>query len=410
MSVSLEKKQSLPHSRRLRIGLVTPAWPGSQTANGIATAISHIAAGLDACGHDVTIIAHTIDAPHDHPRVVTVTSPHWSLFDKLRKRLDREVPEKMVLRKAGDAIAAATKEAIKHYGIEVVVMEETWGLIGSVARQVPIPVIATLHGPWCIHKEMQGTANARIDTRRETYEAEALQYVRGIIAPAKDTLDRTAELWKLPNVPRVVIHNPMPSGSTRASDDVTQMLFVGRFDFHKGGDVLIEAFGHIARRHTSCRLTFVGPDLGVDRPPSSTRLNLTEAIANLPDAARRRIDVKGQCSREEVAKLRQTHGLTIVASRYENFGGTMLEAMTVGSALVCTRVGGCAEVLSHEETALLVPPDDPHAMADACIRLLNDPVFARGLGASAKCYVKKYLSPEVIGRQMADFLIPLCSK
>ena len=116
----------------------------------------------------------------------------------------------------------------------------------------------------------------------------------------------------------------------------------------------------------------------------------------------------GQCSREEVSALRGTHGLTIVASRYENFGGTIVEAMAAGSALVCTNVGGGAEILSHEETALLVPPEDPQALATACLRILDDTDLARRMGVAARTYVEHHLSPEAIGRQMADFLTPLC--
>lgn len=118
--------------------------------------------------------------------------------------------------------------------------------------------------------------------------------------------------------------------------------------------------------------------------------------------------MQGQCSREEVAALRRTHGLTIVASRHETFGGTIAEAMVAGSALVCTRIGGGAEILLDGETALLVPPDDAGALAEACLRLLGDPALARRLGRAARAYVENHLSPEAIGRQMADFLTPLC--
>ena len=278
-----------------------------------------------------------------------------------------------------------------------------------MARRVAIPVVATLHGPWCLHKEIQGHGDARADARREARELRALRCVQGITAPSRDTLDRTSARWDLPKVPCAVIHNPMPIGPGIMADDLGNVLFVGRFDLHKGGDVVIEAFAEIARRHSSCRLTFVGPDNGIERP-GLPRLTLAAALARLPDAIRQRIDVRGQCSRDEVAALRRTHGITVIASRYETFGGTMAEAMAVGSALVCTRVGGCAEILTHEETALLVPTEDPQAIAEACLRLLNDPELAQRLGAAARSYVKKNLSPEVIGRQMADFLGPLCRK
>lgn len=399
-----EHVASLPSP--LRIGLVTPAWPGNRTANGIATAVAHLATGFEACGHEVTIIPFSIDAPHDFVRIVNLPEQGWSLLDRLRARFGPD-SDGVFHHKVGQQIAAAARDATSRHGVEILLMEESQGWAAAVCRQIPIPVVVTLHGPWCLHKEIQGLGIARSDARREARELRALRLVQGITAPSLDVLNRTAALWSLPDVPRAVIHNPMPVSPTMTNGDPERLLFVGRFDYHKGGDVVIEAFAEIARRHPTCRLTFVGPDKGVNRP-GLARLSLPDALSRLPKAVRARIDVLGQCSREEVSALRGTHGLTIVASRYETFGGTIVEAMAAGSALVCTNVGGGAEILSHEETALLFPPEDPQALATACLRILDDTDLARRMGVAARTYVEQHLSPEAIGRQMADFLTPLC--
>ena len=392
----------------LRIGLITPAWPGRNTANGIATAVAHLAAGLERCDHEVTIIPFEIDAPHDRTRIVPLPDHRWSLADRVRLKLGRDV-ENVVHNRFGHRIAAAVQEAVARHGIEIAVIEETQGWAEPLCRLVPIPVVITLHGPWCLHKNIQGHGDAGADNRREARELRALRRARGIISPARDTLVRTEALWDLPDIPRRVIHNPMPVPPASSSGDPERLLFVGRFDFHKGGDIVIDAFARIATRHPSCRLTFVGPDPGVERTGQPT-LTLPEALARLPDEIRTRIDVLGQCDREQVAALRQSHGLTIVASRYENFGGTILEAMAAGSALVCTDVGGGPEVISHGETALLVPPENAQALADACLSLLDDPGRAQDMGKAARKYVENHLSPEVIGQKVADFLGLICRR
>lgn len=392
----------------LRIGLLTPAWPGSKTANGVATVVAHLTAGLEACGHEVTVLPFSIDAPHDFPRVVSVPQLRLRLLDRLRMRFGPD-PEGTMHHHLARRVIAAVREAIARHGIEVLVMEESHGWASTISRHVPIPLVLTLHGPWCLHKTIQGNGDAGADARRETRERLALHHARGITSPSQDTLERTAAIWSLPALPRAVIRNPMSVPPAPADGGPERLMFVGRFDFHKGGDVVIDAFAQIARRHPSCRLTFVGPDRAVARPGHAA-LALPEALARLPGAVQARIDVRGECSREEVAALRRTHGLTIVASRYENFGGTMLEAMAAGSALVCTRIGGGAEILLDGETALLVPPDDAGALAEACLRLLGDPALARRLGRAARAYVESHLSPEAIGRQMADFLTPLCRR
>ena len=393
----------------LRIGLVTPAWPGTRTPNGISTAVTHIATGLEACGHQVTIIALAEDGPPGAVQLVFVPDLSNTLLDRLRWRLD---PWGALHGSLGKRIAAAANEAIRRHGIEVLVMEESFGWVGTVQQALPIPVVATLHGPWCLHKRLHGGGATRSDRRREAAEARALHQVSAITSPSLDALRAARESYGPPDVPQDVIRNPMPLDVLVPVDPADpalagRLLFVGRFDYHKGGDVVIEAFARVAARHPRATLTFVGPDLGVGFP-DGRRLDLQAALSRLDPEARARIDIRGACSRDEVAQLRRSHGIAIVSSRYENFGGTMTEAMSAGAALVCTDVGGCPELVADGETGLLVPPDDPGALAAACLRLLDDPQLASRLGRAARAHIAQTLAPDVIGRQMADFLAPIC--
>ena len=82
----------------------------------------------------------------------------------------------------------------------------------------------------------------------------------------------------------------------------------------------------------------------------------------------------------------------------------MLEAMAHGAALVATNVGGPAELLRDEETALLVPPDDPQAMAAACARLFGNPQLRSSLGRAARDVIRREFLPVVVAAQMSGFL------
>lgn len=391
----------------LRIGLVTPAWPGTRTPNGIATAVAHIAAGLEACGHEVTILAHMIDAPHDHPRVVILPPMHLDLSDRIRMRINAEAALGISVAKRH---AALVKEAQRRHGVEIVVMEETQGWAGETRRRVSIPVVATLHGPWWLHRAAAGAEDEAASTRREAREAAGLRRVDAITSPSRDVMERTETAWGLPDIPRAVIANPVPLPVEPLTLDpnlLERVLFVGRFDRIKGGDLMIAAFVRIAAANPRCRLTFAGPDIGIAMPDGGL-VTLADTLASLPADLRARIDAIGPRTREEISALRHSHGITIVASRYETFGGTLVEAMAAGSAVVCTRVGGCQENVADERTGLLVPPEDPGALADACLRLMADPELAQRLGNAARRFVAEDLSPEVIGRRMADFLAPIC--
>ena len=77
-----------------------------------------------------------------------------------------------------------------------------------------------------------------------------------------------------------------------------------------------------------------------------------------------------------------------VPSRQEGQGIVALEAMAAGRPVVASRVGGLAEMLTGGETALLVPPDDPRALAAALGRLRDDPALRARLAANGRALVE----------------------
>jgi glycosyltransferase involved in cell wall biosynthesis len=85
--------------------------------------------------------------------------------------------------------------------------------------------------------------------------------------------------------------------------------------------------------------------------------------------------------RSDVADLLSACDVFILPSRHEGLGVAALEAMAAGRPIVATRVGGLAEAVVHERTGLLVPPEDPAALATALARLLRDPALRARLGA-----------------------------
>lgn len=393
----------------LRIGLVTPAWPGRASANGIATAVAHLAAGLEAIGHEVTILTHYVDGPHDHPRVILMEEHRSSVAERALYRI---VPFRMKKRTVVHSIVTAARQAIAEHRIEVLLTEETHGWAGDVRRKLPVPVIVTLHGPWWLHRKTPGQPDGKAGARREAEEATALHRVDGIIAPSQDVRDRTAVEWGLPDVPCSVIGNPVSLGERSAlAARVTEphLLFVGRFDRIKGGDLVIDAFRHIASVHPTAALTFVGPDPGILQPDGS-KLKLAQLLKTLPKDLQDRITVLGTRPRDDIAVLRRKFPITVIASRYETFGVALIEAMVAGSAVVATCVGGCAEIVRDGETGLLVPPESSEALAAACLRLLADKPLALHLGEAARSDIRARFSPEVVARQVAAFVASICRK
>jgi glycosyltransferase involved in cell wall biosynthesis len=83
------------------------------------------------------------------------------------------------------------------------------------------------------------------------------------------------------------------------------------------------------------------------------------------------------------ADLMAAADVYVHSSTLDNSPTAVLEAMALGKPIVSTAVGGIPEIVSHEQTGLLVPLD-PSALASATVRLLEDRPFARALGEKAR--------------------------
>lgn len=392
----------------MKIGLFTPAWPGTRTANGITTAVGYLAEGLSDIGHEVTIVTMQTDAPHNTPRVYEVARQPWSLWDKLGAKLWNKDMDQRIL---GRAIAQTTAQAVARENLDVVIMEETQGWAWHVQRAVSVPVVVTLHGPWVMHKTIRALQKDRFgpaDQRRAAREAHALQHCAAITAPSQNVLEMVRQAVALPDIEQHIIPNPMPPASKDAipahvAGPAGSFLFVGRFDSLKGGDTVLEGFAKLIETHPYARLTFAGPDRGLPQPDGS-KLMIADMLKTLPEAAQAAITYLGPLPAEEVAVLQSRHAITLIASHYEVLGYTLLEAMTAGAAIICTAVGGPKDILRHEETALLINPGDADALAACARRLLDDPALAARLGMAGRQFAESRFAPEAIARQTEALL------
>ncbi len=95
---------------------------------------------------------------------------------------------------------------------------------------------------------------------------------------------------------------------------------------------------------------------------------------------------------EDVPQRLAEADIFTLPSESEAFPNAVLEAMAAGLPIVASAVGGIREVVHHERTGLLVPPRDPHALADAICRLIADPPQAQALASSGRAFVAERYS------------------
>lgn len=146
------------------------------------------------------------------------------------------------------------------------------------------------------------------------------------------------------------------------------LITVGRLVPVKDHRTLIEGLHHLAGDPAPWRLWIVGE--GPERPA------LEGLVAESGMAGR--IEFLGQ--REDVPDLLGQSDLFLLTSLNEGFGLVLVEAMASGLPVVATDVGGIPEVVTAEETGVLVPPSDPERVAGAVRRLLRDPELRNRMG------------------------------
>jgi glycosyltransferase involved in cell wall biosynthesis len=92
----------------------------------------------------------------------------------------------------------------------------------------------------------------------------------------------------------------------------------------------------------------------------------------------------GHRANEEMADILAAMDVLVLSSRFEGMPLAVLEWMAARKAIVASRVGGIPTILDDGEEAVLVPPRDHVAFADAIARLLDDPAERQRLGESAQ--------------------------
>jgi glycosyltransferase involved in cell wall biosynthesis len=293
--------------------------------------------------------------------------------------------ERGYFRWGSNRLTDMVEKLVKVCNLEIFQMEETFGFGLTVIRRLQIPVVIQVNGPWFLHASLQAPQSSKRERlRRIKREGQAIYNAAGITAPSQDVMERMATFYGRPKCPTEVIPYAItPSVRwTLDSCDRNLILFVGRFDQHKGADILIRAFAKVAEHRKEIKLLFVGSDNGL--PSNGGVIKFREYLAQqIPLAVRERIEYLGPLPQSEIQKLRTQAYLTIVSSRYDNFPNTVIEAMAAGSPIIATNTGGIPEMIFHGGNGLLVAVEDVDGLAAAIVKMLDDPALACKLGEQA---------------------------
>jgi glycosyltransferase involved in cell wall biosynthesis len=372
----------------MHIALFSPSWPLSESSpNGIVTYVHILRSEFLNRGHRVSVFTNVLFSggkTEVDTHLIEATISH-----RVLQRLNYKRDYSFV--SWGRMLANKINAVHRVNPIDVIEMEESFGWCADVLTRTGIPVVVKLHGPAFLSL-VEEELNTAVASMRIDKEGRGLEQMPSVISPSSDTLRKTRERYNLhPDIemviPNPVLFDPNPSLWNIDNCDRKTILFVGRFDKRKGGDVMLRAFRRLLDFDSGIRLLFVGPDVGLSTEHGAPISFVEFRDSLFSEEQRSRIDFSGQLPQSHIAALRTRAMLTIVASRWDNQPNTVLEAMMQGCPVVATDNGGVSEVVEHNVTGLLAWADDPQDLCDKIMSLLLDASKAQKLGQNARRFV-----------------------
>ena len=158
----------------------------------------------------------------------------------------------------------------------------------------------------------------------------------------------------------------------------------------KGVHHLVAAFSKVRKVLPDAKLAIAG------KGPEAANLHAQIRELGIEDST----FMLGALPHGQVAELMAAANVFVLPSMVESFGIVLLEAMAVGTPIVCTRTQGALEIVTEKKDALVVPPADDNALAEAIVCILNNRQLAKRLRTNGLKTVREKFSWEKTAKRV----------
>jgi glycosyltransferase involved in cell wall biosynthesis len=331
--------------------------------------------------------------PRDLGQPLVVVSREGWLAERLRERALSPV----VLDPRGSfnlGYLGALLRLIRHHRVHLVVAHLYGSMLygGIAGRLSGVPVIGVLHG-------QSDLAGARLAALKHSLLRHGVSHTVFVSEPLRRELN---EHLRLPGSRTSVITNavdtvrfrPGLAGTLRSEMQLPAGLplvgAVGNVRRPKGYDVLLRAWRALKDGGTAAHLAIVGEGSGT---------LMTELLA-LRTALGLERDVTFLGLRSDIVNVLRSLDVLVSSSTTEGFSIVCVEAMACGVPVVATRSGGPESIIEDGVSGILVPVDDPPALADGVRRALLDRRASDALVRAGRELVERNFSE---ARQLAAY-------
>lgn len=172
--------------------------------------------------------------------------------------------------------------------------------------------------------------------------------------------------------------------------DEKVVLYVGRFDPRKGIETLVRAVNQSHLRSSGKLKLIIG---GGSTPGASDGRERDRIEGIVQELGMSSFTIlPGRLDQEVLPSYYAAADVCVVPSHYEPFGLVAIEAMSSGTPVIASDVGGLQFTVVTEKTGLLVPPRDVDAFANAIDRILSNPTWQKELGQAGQKHIASKFS------------------
>jgi glycosyltransferase involved in cell wall biosynthesis len=265
------------------------------------------------------------------------------------------------------------------------------------ARSLNIPVVYTIHG-WSFHDD-QNPIVKKVRVLGEKYLTSRSTVNISVSQSNKETGQKHFSSFQ-----SVVVNNGIDVNTfnpdknfknireeLRIPEEATLVLFLARFTHQKQPIALLNAFIEAAKKNSNLFLLMIGD--GEKK---------TEALEIVSSS-----EVKKQILllpfRQDVPDILAAADIFVLPSLWEGLPIALLEAMSMGKAIIASRVDGTKEILRHKENGYLVDPKNLEgALTDALLEVSNDRDLRSQMETQARQTVKDRFNAVVMTRQIEN--------
>jgi glycosyltransferase involved in cell wall biosynthesis len=195
---------------------------------------------------------------------------------------------------------------------------------------------------------------------------------------------------------------PILSSTPTKNTDQIEILFVGRFEYRKGIDLLLAAIPQVLKKYEKVVFKLIGTD-------NDNFYENTFRDQHPVDIADK-VMFCGPVNQEDTHKAYANCDIFVAPSRYESFGLIYIEAMSYGKPVIGLKAGGALDIIKDNYNGLLAEPEDVSSLVHQLSRLIENTDLRKELGTNARKTVEDKFSDQQLASNSITYYQEVVNK